>query len=149
MKVVLLADVKNVGKKGEVKEVADGYGRNYLVKNRLAVEATKKALEILQSQKDQAEADLKQKQAEAEELKKRIEAVSALVFKVKAGTDGRIFGSIPTTRIAEELEKQYKITVDKRKFINYNKLSCLGMHSVKIELFKDIIATLKVEVVNL
>ncbi len=148
MKVILLADVKNVGKKGEIKEVADGYGRNYLVKNRFAVEATKKSMEILQNQKDAAEAEILQKQKDATELKGKLEAIT-LTFKVKAGTDGRIFGSIPTTRIAEELEKQFKLTVDKRKFVNYTKLNCVGLHNVKIELFKDIIATLKVDVVSL
>lgn len=148
MKVILLTDVKNVGKKGEIKEVADGYGRNYLVKNRFAVEATKKSMEILQNQKDQAALELQQKTQQANQLKERIESVS-LLFKVKAGADGRLFGAVSSAKIAEELLKQYDITVDKRKFVDMKNLSHIGKYDVKIDLFKGIIATLKVEVASL
>ncbi len=93
MKIILLADVKKVGKKGEVKEVADGYARNYLIKNGLAVEATKKRLEILDQQKQDEVTKQEQLKQEAIETKTILEA-KKLRFEVKAGTDGKIFGSI-------------------------------------------------------
>ncbi len=149
MKVILLADVKNVGKKGEVKEVADGYGRNYLIKNKLAVESTKRSMEILQRQNDKAAADLENKRQIALKDKVEIEKVK-LTFKVKVGSDGRIFGSVSTKNITEELYKRHHISVDKRKFLmDVNHISALGEYDLKIELFKDVIAVLKVELVSL
>ncbi len=148
MKVILLTDVKNVGKKNEVKEVAAGYARNYLIKNGFAVEATKKALEILENQKEEA-ATLKQEQKQqAIVLKEKLEKLT-LTFKVKSGADGKLFGSINTNKIADELLKQYDITVDRRKFVDTENISKLGNYEVKIELFKDVIAKFKIEVVSL
>ena len=109
MKVILLTDVKNVGKKNEIKEVADGYARNYLIKNRLAVEATKNALKVLQNQKDQAAADYKARKQQALDLKDRLEKLT-LKIVAKSGNDGKLFGSINTGKIADELAKQYNIS---------------------------------------
>ena len=117
MKVILLTDVKNVGKKDEIKEVAAGYARNYLIKNGLAVEATKRALEILQNQKDEVAANRKEKKQQALELKEKLEKLT-LTLEVKSGKEGKLFGSINTGKIADELAKQYNITVDKRKFVD-------------------------------
>ena len=145
MKVILLSDVKNVGKKGEVKQVADGYGRNYLVKNGLAVEATKKSMEILTKQKaDEAarEAELKE---EAIELKNKLEKMT-ISFKVKAGSDGKMFGSVSNAKIAETLAKDYQIQVDKRKFVDNGNITELGMHKVRVELFKGVVATLNINI---
>ena len=147
MKVILLSDVKNVGKKGEVKEVSDGYARNFLIRNRLAVEATKGSLNVLDKQ-NQAAADLEaQKVAEAKVLKEEIEKLT-LVFKVKVGKEGRVFGTVSTKQITEELLKRYKIKVEKRKFIDTNNLGTLGYHSVKVELHKGVIATVKVQMIE-
>ena len=145
MKVILLSDVKNVGKKGDVKEVADGYGRNYLVKNGLAVEATKKSMEILNQQKAEDAALLAEKKQEAEKQKEKLEKLT-LSFKVKAGNDGKMFGSVSTAKIAEALGKEYGIQVDKRKFIDNANLTELGMHKVKVELFKGVVATVNVNI---
>lgn len=145
MKVILLSDVKNVGKKGEVKQVADGYGRNYLVKNGLAVEATKKSMEILTKQKaDEAvrEAEMKE---EAIELKNKLEKMT-ISFKVKAGSDGKMFGSVSNAKIAETLAKDYQIQVDKRKFVDNGNITELGMHKVRVELFKGVVATLNINI---
>lgn len=147
MKVILLADVKNVGKKGEIKEVADGYGRNYLVKNRFAVEATKRSLEILQNQKDTAEREFQENTAKAMEIKEKIEKIQ-LVFKVKASIEGKLFGAISTAKIADELQRLHKITVDKRKFIDTRDLKLIGKYDVRIELFKGVVATLRVDIVH-
>ena len=138
MKIILLSDVKNVGKKGEVKEVADGYGRNYLIRNHLAVEATKKSMEILNQQK----ADEKSRQ---EELKKQIEG-GTLTFTVKAGSEGKIFGSISPAKIAERLSENFDVTIDKRKFVDSDNLTTLGPHKVRIELYKGVIATVRVNI---
>jgi len=147
MKVILLSDVKNVGKKGEIKEVSDGYGRNFLVRNGFAVEASKKSLEILDQQKQQEAQDYAEKKKEAESLKEMIEKVS-LKFTVKTGADGRIFGSISTAKVAEALALQHKLTVDKRKFVDNENLTKLGHYDLKVELFKNVIATIKVDVVS-
>ncbi len=148
MKVILLTDVKNVGKKNEIKEVAAGYARNYLIKNGFAVEATKKALEILQNQKNEAAADLKAKKQEALDLKEKLEKL-ILTFKVKSGTDGKLFGSINSGKIADELAKQHKITVDRRKFVDFENITKLGDYEVQVELFKEVIAKFKIEVIGL
>ena len=147
MKVILLSDVKNVGKKGDVKEVSDGYARNFLIRNRLAVEATKGSLNVLDKQ-NQAAADLEaQKVADAKVLKEEIEKLT-LVFKVKVGKEGRVFGTVSTKQITEELLKRYKIKVEKRKFVDTDNLATLGYHSVKVELHKGVIATVKVQMIE-
>ena len=145
MKVILLSDVKNVGKKGEVKQVADGYGRNYLVKNGLAVEATKKSMEILDKQKADEAAKEAEMKKEALELKEKLEKMT-ISFKVKAGNDGKMFGSVSNAKIAEALAKDYDIQVDKRKFVDNGNITELGLHKVRVELFKGVVATLNVDV---
>ncbi len=145
MKVILLSDVKNVGKKGEVKQVADGYGRNYLVKNGLAVEATKKSMEILTKQKADEAARETEMREEAIELKNKLEKMT-ISFKVKAGNDGRMFGSVSNAKIAETLAKDYQIQVDKRKFVDNGNITELGLHKVRVELFKGVVATLNINI---
>ena len=145
MKVILLSDVKNVGKKGEVKQVADGYGRNYLVKNGLAVEATKKSMEILTKQKADEAAREAEMREEAIELKNKLEKMT-ISFKVKAGNDGRMFGSVSNAKIAETLAKDYQIQVDKRKFVDNGNITELGMHKVRVDLFKGVVATLNINI---
>ncbi len=145
MKVILLSDVKSLGKKGEVKEVADGYGRNFLIRNGLAVEATKKSMEILQQQKDDDKANQQKLKEEAEKVKMKIESLN-LLFTTKVGTEGKMFGSISTSKIVEKLQKDHKIQVDKRKIIDNDNLTELGHHDVRVELFKDVIATIHVEI---
>ena len=145
MKVILLSDVKNVGKKGEIKQVADGYGRNYLVKNGLAVEATKKSMEILNKQKADEVAREAEMKKEALELKEKLEKMT-ITFKVKAGNDGKMFGSVSNAKIAETLAKDYDIQVDKRKFFDNGNITELGLHKVRVELFKGVVATLNVDI---
>ncbi|MBO7703561.1 MAG: 50S ribosomal protein L9 [Solobacterium sp.] len=144
MKVILKSDVKKLGKKGDIVEVADGYGRNYLIARGLAVPSTEKSREILKEQKqEEAELDAKRK-AEAEAVAKEFETFM-LEFQVKSGKDGRMFGSISTKQIAEELTKRgYKI--DKRKFIDTEPIVSLGVTKVRIELYKGVIGTVSVQV---
>ena len=136
MKVILLSDVKNLGKKGDIVKVADGYGRNFLIRQRLAVEATKKSMEILDEQKLQESLEEKQLEANAEALKARL-AKLTLEFKVKSGKDGRVFGSVSTKQIAEQLMQKYEIKIDKRKVIDSAPIASMGYSDVKIDLYKN------------
>ncbi|MBQ1506320.1 MAG: 50S ribosomal protein L9 [Erysipelotrichales bacterium] len=147
MKVILLADVKNVGKKGEIVEVANGYANNFLIRNRKAVAYTKGSMNVLQKQKeDAAEAEAKAV-AEAEELKKKIEEIK-LTFPVKVGKEGKTFGSISTKAMTEALSKQYGLTVDKKKFVDTASLDTPGFHKVRVELHKGVIAVLTVRLLE-
>lgn len=146
MKVILLNDVKKLGKKGDIVEVADGYGRNFLIRQHMAVEATKKSLEILDEQNLQDALKEKQREVEAQEIKKRLETIT-LEFKVKGGSDGRVFGSVSTKQIAEQLAVQYDIKIDKRKVLDTNKIAALGYTDVKVDLYKNkVIGVIKVHV---
>ena len=100
MKVILLSDVSKVGKKGAIVEVADGYARNFLIRNRLAVQATAKSLEILDEQKVQAKLNEKEMEAQARETAAKLEKIM-LQFSVKSGKEGRVFGSVSTKQIAQ------------------------------------------------
>ena len=146
MKIILLSDVKNVGRKGEMKEVSDGYGRNYLIRNGLAVEATRKSMEILNKQKADEDARHQQLKEEAEKVKEYLEG-QKITFKVKAGKEGKLFGSISTSRISDVLKKEYNTEVDKRKFVDTANITELGLHEVRVELYRGVIATLKIEVI--
>jgi len=145
MKVILLSEVKNLGKKGQVLEVADGYARNYLIANRLAVEASKRSMEILDDQKVQANLAAKAKEAEAVELSKKLETM-VLEFKVKSNK-GTMFGTISSKQIAEELEK-LGVKIDKRKIISGAPVGALGYTNVIIELHPKVQATFKVHVIS-
>ncbi len=143
MKIILIEDVKNVGKKGELKEVADGYARNFLIRNRLAVEATAHSKAILEQQKqdkiDQEIEDIKK----AEALKEKLTTIT-LVFPVKTGEGGKVFGSISSKQIAEELVKKHQVTIDKRKILDNGPFSDLGYSDIRIELHKKVIGTIKI-----
>lgn len=145
MKVILIKDVAKLGKKGDIKEVADGYGRNFLIARGLAVLDTDTSKKILDKQKkEEAEIDAANRAA-ANELKDKL-AKMDLEFKVKA-KDGRVSGSVSGKQIEEALAKQ-NITIDKRKIKDSSPLNELGTYDVKIELYKDIIGTIKVKLVE-
>lgn len=143
MKVILLEDVKNVGKKDQIVEVADGYARNFLIKGHLAVQATKTSQGILDNQKLQEDLKEKQKFADAETLKAKLETLK-LTFQVKAGADGKIFGSISSKQIAENLQKNYGISIDKRKIVDNGPINTLGLSKIKIDLHKNVVAEITV-----
>ncbi|TFG83494.1 MAG: 50S ribosomal protein L9 [Erysipelotrichales bacterium] len=143
MKVILLEDVKNVGKKDQVVDVADGYARNFLIRGHLAVQATKTSQGILDNQRLQEDLKEKQKFADAEALKAKLATVK-LTFQVKAGADGKVFGSISSKQIAENLQKNYGISIDKRKIVDNGPINTLGLSIIKIDLHKNIVAEITI-----
>lgn len=143
MKVILLEDVRKVGKKGDIVKVADGYGQNYLIKNHLAVMATEAERKVLAQEKAEEAAQEALKKEEAEALAKRLEDIT-VEFKVATGKEGRTFEHISTKQIVKALREQYDIKVDKRKFINAYPIGNLGTTKLKIELFKGVIGTINV-----
>lgn len=148
MKVIFLQDVKGKGKKGEVKEVASGYAQNYLIKNNLAKEATKGSISELAGQKKAKEKHDQEILEEAKKLQAFLEQESTVVeIKAKAGEDSRLFGSIPSKQVAEALNKQYQIKIDKRKLELPNPIRSLGFTKVPVKLHSEVTATLKVHVV--
>jgi large subunit ribosomal protein L9 len=144
MKIILLEDVKNVGKKGNILEVADGYARNFLIRNKLAVEATTQSKAILEQQKQQKIDQEKEDVKNAEALKVKLSELT-LVFPVKTGENGKVFGSVSSKQIGEELLKKHKITIDKRKILDEGPFNTVGFYNVKIELHKQVIASIKIQ----
>lgn len=143
MKVIFIKDLRGQGKKGDIKEVKDGYAENYLIKNGIAKKLTEQNYnQFLETKKEEAELDKKLRK-EAEELKKKL-ANMELLFKVKTGAQDKVFGSVSTKQIKEELDKK-KIDIDKKQIQLEEGLSSLGYHDVKIELYKDVIGIVKVK----
>ena len=145
MKVILLKDVKKLGKKDQIVEVSDGYASNYLIPNRLAVQATKKSNEILENQKEEERQQFIANQNNAKDLAKRLEGVT-LEFKLRVGSNNKCFGNVSLKQIEETLTSQYSITVDKRKFIDKGPLDTLGYYRLKIELFKGVVGVINVHI---
>ena len=151
MKVILLVDVKKVGKKGETVTVSDGYGANFLIPRglaKLSTEATQKELA-----RDNAAEEARQKElkASAEEVAKRLEHIEIKV-QAKAGSDGRMFGSISTKEIVEAAQKQWGLELDKRKFIDKYSINAIGYARLRIELYKGsqgtVVGTVNVHIVE-
>lgn len=149
MKVIFLTDVKGKGKKGEVKNVADGYANNFLLKNGLAREATTASLSELNAQKKAQEKLAAEQLAQAQDLKTMLEKEGTVVKIIaKSGEDGRLFGSIPSKQITTALEKQYGIKLDKRKLGLDQPIRSLGFTNVPVKLFSNVTAKLRVQVVS-
>ena len=145
MQVILLKDVKNVGKKDQIVTVSDGYAQNYLFKNKLAVPLTKKSKEILGEQQENARIAEENKKKEAEALAVRLKDIT-LEFSLSVGKDSRPFGSISLKQVEEELLAKYNIQIDKRKFLDKGNLGEIGMHLLKIELYKGVIGVIRVHI---
>ncbi len=145
MEVILLEDVKSLGKKDEIVKVSDGYARNYVLPKKLGVEATSKNLNELKLKKANEEKLAKQKLEEAQAFAKVLEE-SSVELKMKSGEGGRTFGSISSKEIAQEAKKQLNFELDKKKIILDEPIKTLGVHIVKIKLHKDVTAKLTVKV---
>ena len=147
MKVILLKDVKKLGKKDAIVNVSDGYAANYLFPNKLAVAVSDKSKEILAKQQEDARIAEENARKAASELAKQLESVEVL-FTAKVGKDGKMFGSISLKQIEEAALSQLNIQIDKRKFIDKGPLDSLGIYRLRIELHKGVVGIVKVHIVE-
>jgi len=145
MKVIFLKDVKGKGKLGEVKNVSDGYAHNFLIKNGYAIEATEGNMKTLDAKKKKEAKDAEIELENSKELKNKIEQLT-VELKAKSGEGGRLFGSITSKQIADELQKAHGIKLDKRKFEMNDAIRALGVTNIKVKLHHEVTATLKVHV---
>lgn len=147
MKIVLLSDVKSLGKKGEVVEVAEGYARNFLLPRKLATEADKGALAQLGSQKKAQERREAEALAEAKALADRLEAAK-LPIKAKAGGNGKLFGAVTNADVANAIHSTLDVAIDKHKIELKSQIKALGSYPVEIKLHKNVVAKTTVDVVS-
>jgi large subunit ribosomal protein L9 len=145
MKVILLEDVKSLGKKGDLVKSKTGYARNYLIPRELAIEATKENLAKWKEEQKELEEKRKAEENEALKLKEKIEKTT-IQLKAKGGEGGRLFGSITSKDIGEALEKQAKIDIDKRKIELKDNIKTAGITLVDVRVYPEITAELKVNV---
>lgn len=145
MKVILLEDVKALGKKGEIVNVNDGYARNFILPKKLGVEASSKNLNDLKLQKANEEKIAKQHLEEAQEFAGRI-AEKEVVLSIKAGEGGRTFGSISSKEIAKEALEQHGLNIDKKKIVLNDPIKAAGSYEVPVKLHPKVTATLKIKV---
>lgn len=145
MKVILLADIKNVGKKDDILNANDGYARNFLFPKKLAVEATPDNLKKLNDKKNSEQHKKDLDKQKAQETKSIIDKLQ-LDLKVKAGENGKIFGGVTAKEISEELNKQHKIEVDKKKIALAETIKTIGRFSVDIKLYEGIVAKLVINI---
>lgn len=145
MKVILLQDVKSVGKKGEVVDVSDGYAKNFLFKKKLGIEADSKNLNDLKLKKANDEKVAAENLEAAKEFAKVIET-KTVVVKLKAGEGGRTFGSVSSKEIAQEAKSQFDLDIDKKKIVLNEAIKNFGTVEVPVKLHPQVTATLKVKV---
>lgn len=143
MRVILLKDVKGIGKKQDIVNVKDGYASNYLIPNKLAVAYSEKAHEILNDQKAEEAANIERMKQNAREIAAKLENIT-IQFTAKGSGDGRMFGTISTKQIEEQLKVQFGIEIDKRKFVDKMPVDHFGYSKLKIDLYKGIIGTVTV-----
>ena len=145
MEVVLLEDVKALGKKGQIVKVNDGYARNYSLPKKLGVEANAKNLNDLKLQKAHADKMAAEQLAEAKELAARLESVK-VTLAVKSGEGGKVFGSVSSKEIAAAVKEQCSLELDKKKIQIQEPIRTLGVHEVSVKLHRDVTAKLRVQV---
>ncbi|PKM65684.1 MAG: 50S ribosomal protein L9 [Firmicutes bacterium HGW-Firmicutes-2] len=145
MKIVLLEDVKKVGKKGDIVEVSDGYGRNYLIARKLGKEATNAAINDVKLKKATEARKKEDELNEAKALGEKIKA-SSITLAIKAGEGGKTFGSVSTKEIAKGIAEQLRIEVDKKKLVLDEPIKTLGTHIIKIKLHPKVTTELSVKV---
>lgn len=146
MKVILLDNIKGVGKKDEVINASDGYARNFLFPKKLALEATKDNLVKLKAKQDSNQHKKDLEKAKAIEIANKLKEI-VLRIEVKTGDNGKIFGGVTSKEISENLKTQYNIDVDKKKIVLKETIKVLGTVNVDIKLYEGVLATLKVNTV--
>ena len=147
MKVILLDNIKGVGKKDEIINASDGYARNFLFPKKLAVEANNENISKLKAKKQSEQYKKDVNKENAEKIAKKLDDIT-LTIKVKAGENGKIFGGVTSKEISEELKKQYKIDIDKKKIILNENIKNLGSFDISMKLFEGVIGKLKVKVIS-
>ena len=147
MKVILTQDVKAQGKKGQLINVSDGYARNFLLPKGLAVEADANAMNDLKNKESARLHKIELEKAAANDVAKKLESVTVKIT-AKAGADGRIYGSVTSLDIADALDKQHSIKVDKRKIQLSDPIKTFGVHSVGVKLYTDVSGTINVVVAD-
>ena len=145
MKVILTQDIKGVGKKDEIINTNDGYARNFLLPRKMAVEANSQNMSLLQGRKDSANFKKEQEKENALKIQDKLSKIM-LKIKVKAGGNGKIFGSITSKEIATELKKQYSIEIDKKKILLKDSIKEIGVFNIEIKLYEGIIGKLKIQI---
>ena len=147
MKVIFLADVKGKGKKGEIKEVPTGYAQNFLIKKNLAKEANAQAIGELRGKQKSEEKAHAELVAEATNIQAKLaEETTVVQFTEKIGPDGRTFGSITNKKIAEELQKQFGIKIDKRHIQVASPIRSVGLIDVPVKIYQDITGVIQIRV---
>ncbi len=146
MQVILLEDVKGIGKKGEVVKVSDGHARNFLIPRKLAMQATEANLKVLEKKNAAIAAEKAEEKEAALELKKKIEAGNAVLIKGKAGDGGKLFGAVTAKDVAEAFEAAYGITVDKKKIVLKENIKQVGNYKAELKLYPEISALLRIRV---
>lgn len=146
MKVILLNDIKGVGKKDQVIEASDGYARNYLFPKKLALEANSENMSKLKARQDSSKFKKDTEKKEAEETANKLKGIM-LKIKVKAGENGKIFGGVTSKEISEGLKRDYNIDIDKKKIILNETVKTLGTIVVDIKLFEGVMGKLKVDII--
>lgn len=146
MKVILIEDVKGKGKKDQVIEVSDGYARNYLLKNRLAIEANARALNELKGKQHAKQHKHDIEKAHALEVAQQLESITLTIYQ--EGKDNKLYGAVTTKDISQQLKQDYNIEVDKKKLILDVPVKTFGTYKIKAKLFTDITATITVHVIN-
>ena len=146
MKVILTQDFKGVGKKDEIINANDGYARNFLLPRKMAVEANSQNMSLLQGRKDSANFKKEQEKENALMIQEKLSKIM-LKVKVKAGGNGKIFGSITSKEIATELKNQYNLDIDKKKILLKDSIKELGVFNIDIKLYEGIIGKLKIDII--
>ncbi len=143
MKVILQQDIKSVGKKGQIIDASDGYARNFLLPKKLAVIADSANMNALKTKQEANKYRRDMGLAQAQELSQKMKDF-VLNFKIKAGENGKIFGSVTSKDIADELNKKYFVEVDKKKIMLDEAIKTLGVYNIDIKLFEGVMGTLKI-----
>ena len=146
MKVILTQDIKGVGKKDEIINANDGYARNFLLPRKMAVEANSQNMSLLQGRKDSANFKKEQEKENALKIQDKLSKIM-LKIKVKAGGNGKIFGSITSKEITTELKNQYSIDIDKKKVLLKDSIKEIGVFNIEIKLYEGIIGRLKIDII--
>ena len=146
MKVILTQDIKGVGKKDEIINANDGYARNFLLPRKMAVEANSQNMSLLQGRKDSANFKKEQEKENALKIQDKLSKIM-LKIQVKAGGNGKIFGSITSKEIATELKNQYNIEIDKKKILLKDSIKEIGVFNIEIKLYEGIIGKLKIDII--